>query len=621
MKERNLKISRIDELVSLIEYHDNQYWNLNDPKISDEDYDKLLNELKTLNPQHPLGNKINSPIKCALGKIKHKTPMLSLDKFYSVEEILNWCDSVSRNVEEVFRLEPKLDGIAARHYVRSAGNLIATRGDDGINGENISDKWVTILYENFNGDIPISQLTEDALGEILMKKSTFEKMKSVLLRKNGEPYKYPRSACVGILSRDGIQVNADQVLSFVDYNKFSAKLTLNQLHAIDWVSYINNVKNWDYPTDGLVIKLDDAAYSDSLGFTNHHPKGQMALKFDNPFVHTKLVNVIWQIGKNKLTPVGIVEPVVIAGATVTRVSLHNAKNIIDRDIQIGDIVKLERAGEIIPYVKSSVPGEVRVRITIDICPECGTALIYNNPDLLCPNIQCQGKLVRLLGDAVKRIGIDNLGEPTIEKMIDILNVECLFDILTLEPKELFQLPGFAEVSVMKLYLEMQRVITNPIEDWKFLSALNLKGIGAGLCKSIFKQIKFDQLFKMSVDDLVDLNQLGYDRALVLVNGLNSEKEHIDSLLSILTVVDTFSTATNAPVGVVCFTGKSDIKRDDWVKLANSANYEFSKSITSSVTILVSDNPNSNKNKMKKARDKGIHIMSYDDFNCLVSNKV
>lgn len=597
-------MTRLEQLVNTIEHHDNQYWKLNSPQISDEQYDELVEELRKLQPNHPLILRVNTPIITAIqGKVKHTIPMLSLDKVYNPETLFKWVDKYKRSDQEMYRLEPKLDGLSAD----LTNGVLATRGD-GEWGENISNKIPIIKMISKDYEGPLNQCNLNKRGEIIVKKDTYEKYKEVILKGDGTQYKTPRGMCSGLLNQDDVDLSLTAVLEFVEFEFFALRYTASQLRDLNWEQIQNQLKEWDYPTDGLVIKLADTDYSKQLGSTSHHPRGQMAFKPKNPSALSTLRNVIWQSGKGKLTPVGVIDPVTISGATITRVSLSNAKNIINKDININDELTVERAGEIIPYVVKVTPGKDRKPINIDSCPECGANVIYKEPEILCINDDCSGKLTKRLADSVARMGFESLAGATIDKLIDI-GIENLIDILELTLNDIYQLEGFAEVSSKKLFDEIQRIRCTNMEDWKFVSALNIKGIGKRVSRKILQHLTLEQLQDASVDQLVLIDSIGVERAIEITEYFEKNNEYVDNLKSKLKIVRDM----NTEVKLICFTGKADRGRSELESIAETKGFTSTNSVSKDLAILVTNNVNSNTSKMKKAREKGTKIITYDQF--------
>lgn len=598
-------MTRVEYLKEQIKHHDRKYWNGGDPEISDPEYDLLVEELRRLEPNSQIINKINSP-STYRQKVKLEEELLSLDKVYDIDSLIKWASKISRNENEEFSIQPKYDGWSAFYN----GKVLATRGD-GLVGDNISDKIPLINVQKKDVVIPLSHFKEKLRGEIILKKTTFKENYQKILRKDGRTYKTERSALQGILGPKDVKVNLGAILTFVDYDMFSITIKLSDMNNYDWKSLINNVKNSEYPTDGLVIKLKDENYSKSLGITSHHPRGQIAFKYGNPSAETVLLDVKWYVGKdNTLNPVAIVKPVIIAGHEIKRANLHNAKNIIKLNINIGDKVIIERCGEIIPDIIKIIPGENRDPIIIEHCPECGHDVEYNDPFLYCPNDDCPGTLVKRLTDSCVRIGIDNIGESTISKLIDI-GVENLVDLFNLKEYEFLQLDGFAETKAKNTYNEIQKIKNSEVEDWRLLSSLNISGIGKTISKTILSKVTLEKLRKMDYDDLESLPNIGKGRAIDLHIGLKINHDYIDELLNILTVTNS-TTKKNLIRGSVCFTGKMDKPRSEYEKLAQQHGFEIS-SINSNLTYLVCQDINSTKNKMQKARKLGIKIMHISEF--------
>ena len=277
--------------------------------------------------------------------------MLSLNKAYSIEEVMEWARKNCRE-NETLLIQPKYDGISANYD----GSVLATRGD-GENGENISGKLPLIELETsgYTGflDRPVR-------GEIVIRDDDFENLYSHITKKGGGHYKNSRNAVAGIMGLKDISdmLRQGAKLTLVDYNMICYRVPVNDLEK-KWPGIVAEIENLLYPMDGIVVKIADEEYSESLGNTAHHPRGQIAFKFVGIRRQSKLLDVKWSFGKNCLTPVAEIEPVDIGGITIKHATLHNIQNIIDRGIQIGDTITVERAGDVIPYIVDSTPGDDR----------------------------------------------------------------------------------------------------------------------------------------------------------------------------------------------------------------------------------------------------------------------
>ena len=575
---------QIKNLVKLIKYHNKKYWIDNDPEISDSDYDKLEINLKKLDPNNKVFDEIYDikiKFKTKRKKVKHIPPMLSLNKVYSTKDLFSWCLSVSRNENELFSLQPKLDGISGD----IDKGILSTRGDGEI-GEDISSKKIIMNYIGPNNTSTIMELFNGKdRGEIIIKKQVFENIKNKIKRSDGSYYKTPRGLCSGLLMRDNTDISFGRILNFVSFNTYSQNYSLKQLQKLDFKQLEKELSSWIYNTDGLVIKLVDEEYSKSLGYTSHHPKGQIAFKFDNPSKETILEGIEWSMGKHTITPVGLIRPVEINNAKISRVSLHNGKFILDKNLHIGDYVTVERAGEIIPYVLSSRPGKERKKITLEKCPQCGKEVTYEEPEIICTNRNCAGSAVHKLYDSVVRIGIENIGLSTVKKLYNI-GIENVIDVLNLSKVEISSLPGFANKSIDNLYNEIQKIKSKKIEDWRILSCLNLKGIGTSLSKKLLKQFTLYELLSMTEEDLINLDDIGPERAKEIEEGLFENEILIEELVTMFP--DLIESKGKKIKGKVCFTGKGPKPRNFFKKMAEEEGYTSTNSVSKDLTFLVTD---------------------------------
>ena len=282
------------QLVELITYHNQKYWAEGEPEISDDDYDRLVRALTAINPVHPLLSRIEAPIVAGSGKIVHQTPMLSLDKAYSLEEVIAWAKKFARSPQEALIVQPKYDGISALW----SDGILATRGD-GETGENITDKTPLIELEAPGVVAPLDGWTGTARGEIVIRDDDFRTLYSTIRNRNGKIYKNSRNAVAGIMGLKDIREMQQQhaKLTLVEYRLFSWNTRLDRI-ADDWQFILEKAEALPYPMDGLVIKIADDAYSASLGNTAHHPRGQIAFKFSGVRRDSKLLAVEWSFGRS-----------------------------------------------------------------------------------------------------------------------------------------------------------------------------------------------------------------------------------------------------------------------------------------------------------------------------------
>ena len=400
-------------------------------------------------------------------------------------------------------------------------------------------------------------------------------------------------------------------LTLVDYSLHSWESTFQTLRS-HWARLVETIESLPYPMDGIVIKLADLEYARSLGNTAHHPRGQIAFKFSGVRRQSKLLRVEWSFGKNALTPVAEIEPVEISGTTIKHVSLHNLQNILDKDICVGDILTVERAGDVIPYVVESMPGEKRENCVITHCPSCGALLEQKLPELCCVNPACpETQLMRLLA-AVKNIGIERLGEPNLRRMRQVLGVKSLKDIFELKETDLMRLEGFQALSANNLCKEIRNA--RKTSDYQLLASMNIKGIGPNIAKSILKNYTLQELFLLESESLAKLDSIGPERAQALEKELRERKGEIEELLSCLDVSVTKSSGNAAgEKPTVCFTGKMPEKRSYYEKLASEYGYEAVDSVTATLSLLVTAEESSTSSKALKAAKAGVKVLNLAHF--------
>ncbi len=598
-----------EQLVQQINLHNSLYWEKGTPQISDIEYDSLIRQLFEINPKHSLIHKIYTPTISSSNKIKHLKPMLSLDKAYSIEAVIKWAEKHIRTEDELLLIQPKYDGISANY----ANGVLTTRGD-GEFGEDVTDKLPLIELES-EGYTGI--LNRDVRGEIIIRDDDFKTKYNTITRKNGQLYKNSRNAVAGIIGLKTINLMLEQnaKVTLIDYDYISYTVKFANL-AEKWDAISAEIETLPYPMDGIVIKLKDTQYKNSLGNTAHHPRGEIAYKFSGVRKTTKLVNVEWSFGKNCLTPVAELEPIELGGVTIKHATLHNLQNIKDKDIYVGDTVTVERAGDVIPYIINSIPGKDRKNIIITLCPSCGNTLQEKGPELCCFNDNCFERVLQRLMASIKSIGIERLGEPNIRKMMKDLSVKNLKDIFDLSFDDIMSLEGYKSKSANNLYGEIQK--RRKMSDFQLLASLNINGVGANVAKVILEQYSISELRDLSVEELSEINGIGPERAKAIVQELISQSELLDNLLNSIDLIISKNNQSNQKT--ICFTGKMPEKRSFYENIANENNYEAVGKVTQNLDILVAVDINGNSSKITKAKKANITVMSLDSWLENISNQ-
>ena len=627
-------MSRIDELRELINKADQAYWVNSDPIMEDTEYDALVRELKELNPDDPLVTRLGSSIKASAvdqsimpAKVKHDTPLLSLDKVYSIDELMEWVGKVSRSKDEAFVVQPKYDGITCdiNH------GMLVTRGD-GVYGENITDKAPIInaiartSYGNIN--LLLQAKNKRRIGELVISDINFDLMNKSAVREGIKPYKNQRNAVAGIVGvKDLKSLPSATQLTFVEYGTTQVVVRASTIRR-KWDSIVKKFDEYMIPRDGLVVKLVDEAYAESLGSTAHHPRGQIAFKFANVRKRSKLVDIEWTVGKEAVVPTAVIEPVDIGGITICKATLHNAKNIIDNHIAIGDEVIIERSGDVIPWISSVMHNESNNVSIPDKCPICGTKLDYDGTQLSCPNNQCVGKIVVKLDYGLKVLGVLGIGEATIAKAVTDLavsNIGDWFDAIVYRGREMLHGPttkhleekGFGKaVSAVMLETAM-KTLYSPTEVHKVLASLAIPDIGVNVAEKIMRE--FPNIDEIIEDDFIarelqNIPGIGPSRAARIQQFMNENRSWVKHYVKRF---DRLVYPTKDEKRTICFTGTMPQPREQLHELARSIGWQPVDAVTQTLDTLVIPEEIHNSSKVVKAMKYGVNLITYDAFMAMV----
>lgn len=597
------------------------YWDGN-CTTPDSEYDTLVEELRTIDPKHPLLTTPEHGDSKSKGKVAHVVPMLSLQKVYNKEDLYNWMKSVSRNDDEEFLVQPKYDGISC-HYQKG---MFSTRGDGNV-GENVSDVCSAIakfdMKDNEYGKI-------DFYGEIVIKKSDFNTIYKNVRRDNGETFKNSRNAVAGILNADDYNFYKKQgaVLTLVDYDKYSLRMKLADFD-LKWNLFRTYIMDLDYPMDGIVVKIADPIWREQQGFTAHHPKGAMAFKFANVSAQTYLKDIEWGMGKEYITATAIFQPVNLNGVTVSRAVVPmNSKTlpcIMKGNYNLDALLTVERAGDVIPHITSVSPAPTSVFFTIDKCPFCGGEIEVVDSGVRCLNPNCKRKKIHRVYESLVQLGIKNVGEATVttiyEAFANINQINLNWWILCIPylKDKISCLPTFGDASAQIIVDETNKILHTTVE--KFIAALGIPNVGVKIGREIKK--KFHSIYNFISDatfeNLSELDGVGDIMAKRIMNWMqvnNGEnKGCMISLANLFTFEeDEKENEQTETKGTVCFTGAMRMKRSEMQSIAQSAGYTPVDAVTKDLSILVvADSEDLTSSKCKKAQKYGTKIIREDEF--------
>lgn len=539
--------SEYEQLCKQAEQHNFNYYVLDDPTIEDDEYDRLMRRIKEIEAENPEIVSESSPTQHVGGyaintfeKVTHEVQMGSLQDVFSKGELYEFDERVKKAVgKAVYCVEPKIDGLSVSlEYKDGIFTRGSTRGD-GFVGEDITKNLKTIksIPMVLNEKIPFIEVR----GEVYMPKADFEKLVRKQLENDEQPAKNPRNAAAGSLRQKDSRVTASRGLDIFVFNlqriegreltchseslDYMKKLGFNVIDGYktfdnieDAVSRImeigENRQSYSYDIDGAVIKVDNFELRNELGSTAKVPKWAVAFKYPPEEKETKLLDIEINVGRTgALTPVAVFEPVWLAGTTVSRAVLHNQDYIDSKDIRIGDIIAVRKAGDIIPEVVRSVSHAENSEpfIIPHICPVChGKAERAEDEAVIrCVNIDCPAQLLKNIEHFASRpaMNIDGLGEAVVKQLVENRLISTVADLYGLQQQDLEMLPGFAKVSASKLIANIENSKANSPD--RLLFALGIKGIGQKNAQLLMKHFgSIEKLSKTSPEEISAVENFG-----------------------------------------------------------------------------------------------------------------
>lgn len=539
--------SEYEQLCREAEQHNFNYYVLDDPTIEDDEYDRLMRRIKEIEAENPEIVSESSPTQHVGGyaintfeKVTHEVQMGSLQDVFSKGELYEFDERVKKAVgKAVYCVEPKIDGLSVSlEYKDGIFTRGSTRGD-GFVGEDITKNLKTIksIPMELNEKIPFIEVR----GEVYMPKADFEKLVRKQLENDEQPAKNPRNAAAGSLRQKDSRVTASRGLDIFVFNlqriegreltchseslDYMKSLGFNVIDGYktfdnieDAVSRImeigENRQSYSYDIDGAVIKVDNFELRNELGSTAKVPKWAVAFKYPPEEKETKLLDIEINVGRTgALTPVAVFEPVWLAGTTVSRAVLHNQDYIDSKDIRIGDIIAVRKAGDIIPEVVRSVSHAENSEpfVIPHICPVChGKAERAEDEAVIrCVNIDCPAQLLKNIEHFASRpaMNIDGLGEAVVKQLVENRLISTVADLYGLQQQDIEMLPGFAKVSASKLIANIENSKANSPD--RLLFALGIKGIGQKNAQLLMKHFgSIEKLSETSPEEISAVENFG-----------------------------------------------------------------------------------------------------------------
>lgn len=653
-------MDRLNELKDLLNKYNYQYYVQDQPTVSDQEYDALMDELIHIEKQHPEWVTPDSPSQRIGGqvlegftKVTHRIPMMSLADIFNEDEVYDFNDkveSVVPNVEYVCEL--KLDGLSVSLvYDHGLLQYAATRGN-GTVGEDITHNVRTIksipLKIDFDGPLEVR-------GEIIMPKASLKKLNAARKEAGLPLFANCRNAAAGSVRQLDSSVAAKRGLDAFLYHvpdpdqigATTHEECLNKMRELGFkvnphIRKVENIRQvWDYiqeagqyreslpyDIDGIVIKVNDLASQRRLGFTAKVPKWAIAYKFPAEEVVTKLENIVFTIGRTgQITPNAVLDPVRVAGSRVARATLHNEDNVKRKDIRVGDYVVIRKAGDVIPEVVRSLKerrtGAEKPFEMIKNCPFCGQPLVRhaNEAAYYCENENCDSKIIDQIIHFASReaMNIDGLGDKIIEQFYNLGYVKSIADLYHLKEheKEIMDIEGFGRKSMDHLMDSIEKSKQNSLE--KLLFGLGIKGVGAKMADLLASHFKtLDGVFSATYAQLTSIRDVGDTIAMSLAAYKRNEKNQqlIQNLkdlgLNMTYLKDTTITESFFTDKTVVVTGTlASMKRKEVQEWLKAHGAKVTSSVSKKTDLVVAgENPGS---KYDKAVQLGIQIMNEDAF--------
>jgi len=643
------KTVRIKELIEILNKASKAYYQDANEIMSNLEYDRLYDELTELEKETGMVM-ANSPtinvgyeVVSELPKEHHDSPMLSLDKTKDVTALAEFAG------ERECLLSWKLDGLTVvLSYEKGKLVKAVTRGNGQV-GEVITNN--AKVFKNVPLNIP-HQGSLTLRGEAIIKYSDFKKINEEIEEADAK-YKNPRNLCSGSVRQLNSEVTARRNVNFVAFALIQAedvdfhnsieqqfqwlenqgfevveRKIVTGANMEETVAYFSDkVKNYDYPSDGLVLLYDDIAYGESLGATSKFPRNGIAFKWEDEQAETVLDYIEWSPSRTGLiNPVAVFEPVELEGTTVTRASVHNLSIMEELELGVGDKIKVYKANMIIPQISENLT-KSGVKDVPDICPACGEGTEIKNDNgvktLYCPNKKCPAKHIKLYTLFVSRdaMNIDGLSEETLEKFIDAGYIHEFADIFQLDryEEEIVNTPGFGRKSYDNLMESLKNA--REVELHAFLYSLGIPNIGVANAKLICKFFAndFDRIRNATEEELVEINHIGDKMAEKFVAYFSDEENNsrVDRLLKQVNIlkpeendnVQTMEGLTFVVTGSVeKFPNRNAVK--DYIEKRGG---KVTGSVTSKTNYLINNDVMSNSSKNKKAKELGIEILSEEQF--------
>jgi len=593
-----------------------------EPVITDAGYDFLLAELQRRLPEHDFLHSVEPEPAFAGKTVDLPVTMLSTDKAYTQEEVWRWVERIEKAASElgknsadiVFKITPKLDGYAAY----DDGQMLYTRGD-GRKGTDISRVFERGLQVANQGTRGLGA------GEIVVSRRYFDAQLAAF-------FDNPRNFQASVIKEKELETHAEQAIQagaavFYPFALLPAWTGSQQTLRTDFETIVKTVWHQvDYDVDGVILEITDAELKDYLGATRHHHRWQLAYKENLETAEVKVLAVTPQTSRSgRITPVAELEPVRLSGALLSRATAHHYGMVKEKGIGKGAVIQLARSGEVIPKIERVIQRAAELDIPSQ-CPSCGHELVWDNDYLICPNnLACPAQISHSMEHFFRVLkNNDGFGEATIKKLYEF-GIRRVDEIYGLSVSQ-FESMGFGPKQSQNLVEQLLRSRSEAIEDWRFLAAFGIFRMGPGNCEKLLKHYALVDIFNLSVAEIIRIEGFAEKTADIITQGFASIRPLFDSLMSLGFALQT---SQNQPTGQqqplagksLVFTGVLHSgSRDELSRQAKARGAKVGAAVSAKTDFLVAGD-NVGANKLKAATEKGVTIISEQDFlNLLADHK-
>ncbi|RJP81693.1 MAG: DNA ligase [Desulfobacteraceae bacterium] len=605
-----ISTTEIEQLVRQLEIYNASY-RKGELLISDPEYDQLVERLRTLDPSHPFLHHVEPESFEGKKEIRHPVPMLSIEKAYSREELERFVNRVKKEASEIgvldirFIVTPKLDGLAGR----DDGEIFASRGNGEVGYE------ISSAFEK--GIIPLGGRGR-GIGEIVIQKSYFDEHLSTY-------FEHPRNLVVGIINSDKLNEYAvkaieDRAVCFVPYAELES-WTGTPEELLDQVEEITRElsSKTDFPMDGMVAGVMDETVREKMGATAHHYRWQIAIKTKGETAVTHVKNIVWQVGRTgSVTPVMEIVPVSLSGATIKRVTAHNAGKVRTEKIGPGAEIEIIRSGEVIPKLEKVIIPSEQVELP-GFCPSCHSSLVWDNDFLKCMASSCPAQVEQGIMHFFKILGTAEwFGIKTVQKLV-MKGFSRLEKIYVMTEQDFLEM-GFGPVQSKNLWNAIQTSISKPVEDWRFLAAFGIPDLGTGDSRNLLSHFRLEELGNIRKEEIVKIHGFGEKTGESIQKGIEKVWDTIEKMLHIgfvleKTPLEHEKQTMGSPIagkGIV-FTGKMKTgSREDMQVQARKLGANVQTAVSGKTEYLVCGE-NVGAGKIKKAKEVDAVIITEEEY--------